>query len=73
MRSTAIVKVTREDCDCGRQLVGRASGPHPRYVARCRDCGWESVEHVRVVLDASGTGLAQRHRVSCPAMQDGAS
>lgn len=67
MRSTAIVKVAREVCDCDLERVGRPSGPHPRYVARCRDCDWEASDHhLRVIVDASGTGLAQRHRVACP-------
>ena len=29
-------------------------------------CGWEASGCVRVVLDGAGTGMAQRHRTSCP-------
>jgi hypothetical protein len=63
-RTTAIVRVTRHDdgCTCDRP----GPSPHPLYVARCADCGWEASGCVRVVLDAAGTGMVQRHRVSCP-------
>lgn len=71
MRSTAIVHITRADCDCTiaySASASKAGRPHHEYTATCADCGWTESRHVRVILDASGTGLAQQHRRSCPAM-----
>lgn len=72
-RSTAIVKVAREACPQSGEDGHRCTPGGIRYVARCRDCGWEDVAHTRVILDGAGIGKAQRHRVACPAMNGGAS